>query len=320
MLAPCRTRGANLTKQATYRPGSCPRELGSSPGGDSSQLARFHRLWEVREEVAEPHSRIVQAKALILCSLPYLRTAERSVLRTARISRTTRLSVTFTSIDENVPVAFGADRALLGWIQTRGYDDGFVSFNSLTEFFRAFGLSQSGREYLRFRERLRRLESLSITVRLDTDEEAARVNLQPIKKSFTPRTSREARERLAQETAPQLMLVKSRYGFQLDPDFWEYLKANPVPLPLALMRLFHNRPKAWDLTAFVLYRSYAARTPSVVPWQELLNQMGSTDRYPHRLKATFTTVLDEIRVVYPTLGARFLRGFGGLQIEPWRPT
>jgi hypothetical protein len=85
------------------------------------------------------------------------------------------------------------------------------------------------------------------------------------------------------------------------------------------MRRFHGRPKAWDLAAFVLYRSYVARTPSAVPWPDLIAQLGSRDTFPRRLKATLSAVLDEIRVVYPNLRARFLPGFTGLEIQPWKP-
>jgi hypothetical protein len=188
--------------------------------------------------------------------------------------------VTFTALDPGHPLPYGADRALLGWIQTRGYEDRFITFHSLTNFFDAFGLSRSGRDYARFRERLARLLGLAVT--------------------------------------PPLLLVRSRYGFELDPDFHAYLRTNPVPLPLPLMRLFHNRPQAWDFASFVLYRCFAARAASVVPWSELTEQMASTDRYPRRLKANLRQVLQEVRVVYPGFPAHFLPGWQGLAVARWR--
>ena len=45
---------------------------------------------------------------------------------------------------------FGADRALLGWIQTQAYTDGFIEFASLRAFLGAFGLSDGGVQYRRF--------------------------------------------------------------------------------------------------------------------------------------------------------------------------
>jgi uncharacterized protein (TIGR02246 family) len=48
-----------------------------------------------------------------------------------------------------------------------------------------------------------------------------------------------------------------------------------VPLPLPIMRLFHNSPKAWDFAQIVLYRTYASSTTCVMTWPELLDQMSS---------------------------------------------
>ncbi len=281
---------------------------------------RLAELSRAKGELEHNRSLLLQAKALILCSLPYKRIAARSVTRTARLGRDTWLHVTFTSVEEGVPLAFGADRTLLGWIQTHAVDDGFVSFETVTEFFRAFGLSDSGREYRRFRERLRRIESLAIRIRYETSQDLGSLHLRPILASFTPRSSRALREQPAAE-AHQLVLLRipGRYGFQLDPTFHEYLRENKVPLPLPLMRLFKNSPQAWDFASLVLYRSYAARTRSVIPWPALVDQLGTADRSHRRLKAALAQVLDEIRVIYPNLPARFLYGQAGLQIDPWRP-
>ena len=295
-------------------------EARSVPTSASSTLqAQFKELFAASEAIATTLENIVQAKALIFCALPYHRVAERSLTRSARTGRSSTISVTFTAVDPLQPLPYGADRALLGWLQTLGYQDPFITFQSLTQFFRAFGLSDSGRDYIRFRERLARLLGLAITVRLDSEEGESRIVMQPLKKAFTPKTRSEVRHAQEGEASPQLILVQNRYGFELDPDFWQYLRSNPVPLPLPLMRLFHSRPQGWDFAQFVLYRCFAARTPSVLPWSELIAQMGSTDRSPRRLKANLVQVLKEIRVVYSDFPAAFLPGCKGLQVEPWRP-
>jgi hypothetical protein len=282
--------------------------------GTAAERERFLALWEARQAVAEgAHERLVQLKALILCSLPYFATRERSITRRARLGRRSCVSVTFTSVDTGVPLPYGSDRALLGWITTQALQrEGFVSFRTLTEFFGAFGLAASGREYQRFRERLERLKSLSITiVEIDGDAET-RVVMHPIKRSFSPRAGRDV-EQLA---AGRLV---AGYGIDLDPDFWRYLCRNHVPLPLPLMRLFHGNPQAWDFAQFCLYRSWAARSAAVVPWAELIGQMASKDRSQSRLKQRLAKVLRQIGVVYPGFPVRFLSGFAGLRVEPWRP-
>ena len=85
------------------------------------------------------------------------------------------------------------------------------------------------------------------------------------------------------------------------------------------MRRFRSQPKAWDFAQFVLFRSFSASAPSVVPWNELLSQMASQDGYPRRLKLTLGRVLQEIRAVYPDFPVGFLPGFRGLRISPWKP-
>jgi hypothetical protein len=281
---------------------------------------RVAELAKIRTALDHDRSLLLQAKALILCNLPYRQLAARTITRSARLGRDAWLHVTFASVDDGVPLAFGADRAVLGWIQTHAYRDGFVSFDTLTEFFRAFGLSDGGREYARFRERLRRLESLAIRIRYETHSDVGSLHLRPILASFTPRTGRPVSDN-APDQHPQLVLLRipGRYGFQLDPTFHEYLRENKVPLPLPLMRLFRNSPQAWDFASLVLFRSYAARTRSVIPWRALIDQLGTSDRSHRRLKLALAQVLEEIRVIYPTLPARFLYGKGGLQIDRWRP-
>ena len=86
----------------------------------SQELSRFQRLLEARDGLPAA-DRLVQAKALILCGLPYKRTSARSVDRQARTGARSSISVTFTAVNPAEPLPFGADRALLGWIQTLAY-------------------------------------------------------------------------------------------------------------------------------------------------------------------------------------------------------
>ena len=85
------------------------------------------------------------------------------------------------------------------------------------------------------------------------------------------------------------------------------------------MRLFHNRPQSWDFASFVIYRCFASRSASIIPWSELTEQMASTDSYPRRLKAHLNRVLQEVRVLYPGFPAQFLPAWQGLSVAPWKP-
>ena len=279
---------------------------------------KFAQLWEAREELLSPHDILIQAKALMLCALPYKRIPEKSFVKRAQVGREASISVTFSALGD-VDLPFGADRALFAWIQTKAYADGFVTFETMREFLDTFGLGDDGHNYRLFNQRLHRLKNLSVSIRLETRDEEMQLNTVPIKAAYTPNSSTEVRRRISDEAAGQLMIVPDRYGFRLDPDFWSYLRANPVPMPLALMKLFHDEPKAWDFCQVILYRCYAARSTSAVPWDGLLEQLGSRDTNPKQLKYTLKKVLDRMKVVYSNLPAEFLPAYQGLSVGPWRP-
>jgi len=227
------------------------------------------------------------------------------------------LSVTYTSIEEGVPLPFGADRGLLAWIQTRAFDDGSVRFDALAEYFQAFGLDQGGREYAVVRQRIRRLGSLAISITLESELESARLQMHPLKKIFLPKDGSDCIRPPAGRVSPHLLLIRRRYGFDLDSDLWALLRRHPVPQSLALLRRFHNRPKAWDFVSFVLYRCFAARRPTVIPWDDLVQHLGSTDRTGHRLRRTLRRILEEVKGTHPGLPARFLPDGGGFEVGPW---
>ena len=109
-----------------------------------------------------------------------------------------------------------------------------------------------------------------------------------------------------------------RYGLQLSRGFHRYLRQSPVPLPLELLRRFHDKPMAWDLASLAIWRCYAARRASVVPWRSLVEQLGSRDRDRKQLKRSLGRTLDSIRRAYPGFPVRFLPAYRGLAIEPWR--
>ena len=283
-----------------------------------SQVKVFDKLWAAREDILSTQDFLIQAKALLLCTLPYRRTKHHQLKRVARLGKQARVEVTFTSMgDPGLP--YGADRAVFAWIQTQAYQTGVVEFSRLRDFFDAFRLRDDGASYRRFYQRVQRLEDLAIKIELYDAEDRTRGSYLPIKFSRTPRTARKAQELLQHEADGQLLMIRSRYGFALDRDFWEYLREHPVPMPLPLMRLFHNEPKAWDFCQFVLYRCYAARQQSIVPWEALRQQLSSSDRNHRQLQWTLRRVLSRMKVIYPQLPATFQPDYGGLRVAPWRP-
>jgi hypothetical protein len=278
-------------------------------------------LFEAREACEQPHPILLAALATVLCGLPLKPVRSRSWIKEARLGEDEKLVVSFTAMGNHL-LPFGADRALFAWIQTRAYgSEGVVTFDTLREFLDAFGLRPDGRNYALFLERLERLKNVVVQIQHTSRNRVVTVNTPPISLAVTPGNPAELSPLLVKEsTGQQSFLVQKPWGFRLNATFWNYLRANPVPLPLPLMRIFHGRPKAWDLAAFVTYRCYAASSPSIVPWEGLRQMLGSTDSNERQLRRTLARDLAEIKAVLPDLPATFLPGRQGLAVGPWRPS
>ena len=261
---------------------------------------------------------LVQAKGLILCTLPLRRTAATRLIRRARIGESDEVRVTFAAVDPRIPLPFGADRAVLAWIQTRAYRDGYILFETLNDFFSSFHLNSSGANYARFKERLERIANLTIQVRV-TGSDVDITNAPPVERAVFPDTPGERRRLcVAGSDGRERILSPRRYGLQLSRSFHRYLCEAPIPLPLELLQRFHDKPMAWDLASLAIWRCFVASRASFIPWGSLVEHLGTRDRDRKQLKRALRRILDEIRVAYPTFPAQMLPLYRGLAIEPWR--
>ncbi len=258
---------------------------------------------------------LLQPRPLILTGLPYKPTTQREVTRTARTGAHSRLTVTYLATNARYGLPFGADRALLAWITTRAYNDGFVPFDIIRQYLHAFELDDGGRGYRLFRERYLRVVNLALRVEeiSSSARSTRRLFVVPASKEPTSLDSSPDFDRRCRSHS------SARFGLTLDATFWRYLRDTGVPTPLGLLRRFHHQPQAWDFCQLVLFRCYSARTTSWVPWEELLGQLGATTNHPRRLKAHLNGVLHTVRSLYPDFPARFLPGLTGLEVDAWRP-
>ena len=274
------------------------------------------------ERPDDPNSLLLAAKALVFCGFPYKRSPLTTITREAQLGSDTHLTVYLSTTEPDVPIPFGADRALLAWITTLTYDTGFVTFTSLTDFFEAFQLARSGVQYRRFEERLHRLLSLSLSLILRTPSGIARLNMRPLQRAYTPRDGAEARRLLAAETGSQLSLLPSdlkRYGILLDPPSMSTCATTPSSCRSASCGRFHNRPLFWDAASYLLYRCWSARTPPGSPGRLVRRQLASVDQLDRRLAPLLNRVADEIRDDYPDFPAQVETGTHDLVVAPFRP-
>ena len=282
---------------------------------------------QIKTDLAKRKELLILARGLALAPLPYKKSNSAHLQRIIRIGQEDRLIVTYAALKPGISLPYGKDRALLGWIQTLAKQKpdakGFVMFDHLTDFFRAFDLHDGGEYYRWFKASLNRIQNLAVSIELHHAGVSYLENCTPVKKAFLPQDPKEARIRAREEHLGQLTLFKPPYqhpkhgyGFQLQADFWDYLSSSPVVLPLPIMKLFTRCPRGWDFAQFVFIRCGLAETESLVPWEALFQTIGTQDKDKKRLRNKLRKHLSTIHEIYPNCPANFLKQ--GLLVTPWR--
>jgi hypothetical protein len=109
------------------------------------------------------------AQALILCGLPYDKTDQTKITRSARLADGSVVDVTFsTGLKAGMP--YGSDRSLLHFLFDKAVknDSRFVSWETATEFLRMMNMAQGGKNRRDLRQRFLRIRSLTIGVERTT--------------------------------------------------------------------------------------------------------------------------------------------------------
>jgi hypothetical protein len=236
----------------------------------------------------------------------------REVTRRARLGARTWLSVTYIATHPDYPLPYGADRGLLAWMTTQAFATGAVQFSAIADYLRTFHLDQGGKSYELFRERFQRIANLAIRIEREEGHDCTVNRLFLIPASYEP-------IELGQKTLTpptRKILSYHRYGFLLEARFHDYLRENPVPVPLKVARAFHNSPRRWDFALLVLYRSFAAANPTVIPWVELLEHLGGGQRHSRRLRYQLKADLAALEKLVNARLAVFLPGSRGLEVLP----
>jgi hypothetical protein len=289
--------------------------------------AKQSDLERLRTELLQCSDLIIQAKAIALSPLPYRKKNDRQLVRKIKVGEQTSLIVTYTALNNELPLPYGKDRRLLAWLQTQAKRyperEGFVGSQYLSDFFKAFGLTDGGSDYRRFRESLERVMQFAVSVRLQIQGEGTVIlNSVPVKAAFLPDSAKEVKAKVLEERTGQMALFREydhpEYGFgiKLDHDFWSYLRDNPSVMPFALMQAYQDEPKKWDFAQYIFLRCGLAKEDSFVAWPIILDLMSSVDKQQRRVKADLKKHLEELKQLYPDLPAFFTNS--GLVICPWR--
>jgi hypothetical protein len=264
---------------------------------------RISGLREERDSGVLGEEIIKLAQALILCTLPYRPTKERQIVRTARLSDGSKLTVTFSAALNDVEMPFGADRDLMAWLFDKAINSetSFVPIRSANEYFRETGKSRSGDRVKDLAGRLRRLSGLVIGIERPRENSSQTIVLPMIAASHLPHSLalRLHAENTGQGSFPGL---ENPFGIQLEERFFQDIKRHHVAIPRKLwLELQGNKGGAIlkDILTFFVYRCYSAQKESVIPWHGLREQFPQDDSNPGRLKQNVKKAVKHLRILWP---------------------
>jgi hypothetical protein len=255
------------------------------------------------------------AQALILCGLPYGKTDQIRITRTARIADGSIVSVTFSVASKDGEMPYGSDRSLLHFLFNKAVrsNSRFVSWETATEFLKAMDISDGGKSYRDLRARFDRIRGLVISVERQTSASRQTETTPIIRRSHLPSSVDVYASGLGQSLLP-IDRTSIVFGVELDEGFFEDLKRYHVPVPAVIIKATRNKSQMQDIMLFLHWRSYAAKKPSLIQWQHLRLQLWQDDATHRRIKVRFAEAIRALRVLWPELQAEALKT--GLLIGP----
>jgi hypothetical protein len=222
----------------------------------------------------------------------------------------------YTMDKDNQPVSMGypygsVPRLLLSWLSTeavRTKEREIVLGKSLTGFMTELGLKATGGKngtITRLREQMRRLFSSTISINYST-------NIAWSEAGF--RISDTATLFWDLEDNQQAGLWQS--SVTLSENFFKEVIQHPVPVDLRVLRALRQSPLALDIYAWLTYRMFYLKRPTLVTWDGLMRQLGSDYKETRMFKRRFLDALKQVTAVYPLqLDAED----GGLRLHPGKP-
>lgn len=260
-------------------------------------------LSRLREEMngPEPAQLTQVAKVMVLCGLPYRQTKERTIVRTSRQADGSLITVTFQAMLNNVPLPYGSDRNLFHWATDRSIKSGtpFVPWDTAKEFLADMQQSDGGKNYARLRDSYRRISGLSITVERQTANRDQSIIMPIMERSNLPRLFDTNTLAFPEKNEDQHLPT----GILFSNPFFQELSKHHVPFPWPILRTLARKPQMLDYMMFLHWRTFAARSESLIRWEELRQQMWQEDTHTWRMRHRFEDAIRALKIVFPELAA-----------------
>lgn len=250
-----------------------------------------------RRLVAQDFDRILHtAKTLALCSLPVDPQKERTIVREAVDERGTKVHVRFSSHDEKIALPYGNDRAIITWLMTLAREHGSpkVEFDSAMQFFTAFGMADSGKNYADLREALERISNVVITYGYES--RVANVDRDLGEKLVYDKQLPTRSDIRGEKTGLVRLSGLTNYYIQFGEQTFKELVSTPVSIPLDILRRYRSSPTSWDLLNFIVAAS-ANLTPGGeqgVSLKMISQFLGSRDKNLRKLKQKVDQLASEV--------------------------
>lgn len=276
----------------------------------AKSIGRISDLAVARHDGSLGDEYIKLAQVLLMCSLPHSRTDKSHVVRRARLGDGTYLNLTLSAMNSNVPLPFGRDRKLLAWIIDRAIrsDNPFVPWSAAAEYQREMGIPEGGKSNKELQARFARIASLGINIERTGNGVKRTRAYAVLSDSVLPQSI----TGYAPETR-QLALsgMENRFGIQLSSELFDDIRRYNYALPRLLWQTLTGPSQVQDIVLWLFVRAYAASSETVIPWPALIEQFGSEDSNPRRLKMharealrTLNTLWPESKLIEDTEGIR----------------
>lgn len=221
--------------------------------------------------------------------------------------------------DDQTPIGhpYGViPRLLLYWMTTEAvrYKSPRLQLGvNLAEFMEMIGLDERGKgprsDRVRLQDQMRRLFSAQISLKTDLAEKDAS-GLETNYMKVVRRTVY-----WWNKAEPEHLSWKSYVD--LDPQFFEAITANPVPVDLRALRAIKRSPLALDLYSLLTYQAFRAAKadrPVFMSWKQLQAALGTNYADPADLRRAVKAAMHKIQAVY--LGLVIGEREGGIEIMP----
>ncbi len=239
------------------------------------------------------------AQVLYMCSLPHSQTAEGKVTRRVRLSDGSKLTVTFSSMLDGVPLPYGRDRKLLAWIFDRAIRHGsaFVPWTAAAEYQREMGLTEGGSSNQNLRARFGRIAGLGIAITRERDGVERTRGYKVLLDSNLPTSIAGRTIDANQRSLPGM--DSAQMGIYLSPELFDDISRHNSVLPRLIWKKITGPSQVQDIALWLFVRCYAAASETVIPWSAFQEQFGNEDSNPRRIKANARLAITLLRTIWP---------------------